>query len=63
MRLLLEDRGLFKIGEVVRETGERVLPTTDAIARLKRSGLIHELAGYLCASRTAAVSAKLWGAD
>lgn len=63
MRLLLEDRGLFKIGEIIKETGGRVLPATDAVARLKRGGLIHEFAGFICASRAAVVSANLWGDD
>ena len=60
MRLLLEDRGLFTPGEIVKETGGKVLPAADAIARLKRAGLIHEFAGFICASRAAVVSADLW---
>jgi hypothetical protein len=60
MRLLLEDRGLFTRGEVIKETGDRVLPAADAIDRLKRGGQIHEFAGFICASRAAVVSADLW---
>jgi hypothetical protein len=61
MHLLLEDRGLFTVGEVVNETGGKVLPAADAIARLKRAGLVHEFGSFVFASRAAVVSAELWG--
>lgn len=61
MRLLLEDRGLFTTGEIVKETGGKVLPAAAAIARLKRAGLVHEFGSYVFASRAAVVSADLWG--
>lgn len=60
MALLLEDRGLFQVGEVVREVGGSVVLTADAIARLKRGGMIHEFGGFVFASRAAVVSADLW---
>lgn len=60
MRLLLEDRGLFTLGEVVHETGRKVLPVTDAIKRLAQAGLVHELGTCVFASRVAVVSAELW---
>lgn len=61
MRLLLEDRGLFKVGEIVKAVGGRTLATTDAIARLERGGLIHDtFDGCVFASRAAVVSADLW---
>lgn len=61
MSLLLEDRGLFTLGEVVHETGKTVLAVTDAITRLKRAGLVHETGACVFASRVAVVSAGLWG--
>ena len=60
MALLLEDRGMFIIGEVVKEVGGATLTTADAIARLKRGGLIHECGGFIFASRSAVVAANLW---
>jgi hypothetical protein len=61
MALLLEDRGHFQIGEVVKAVGGRTLATTDAIARLKPGGLIHDtFDGFIFASRAAVVRANLW---
>jgi hypothetical protein len=60
MRLLLEDRGLFTTGEIIKETGGKVIPAADAIARLKRAGLVHEFGSYVFASRSAVISADLW---
>ena len=60
MRLLLEDRGLFTTGEIIKETGGKVLPAADAIERLQRGGMIHEFAGFVFASRSGVVSADLW---
>jgi len=60
MRLHLEDRGLFMTGEIVKETGGKVLPAADAVARLKRAGLVHEFGSYVFASRAAVVSSDLW---
>jgi hypothetical protein len=61
MRLLLEDRGLFTLGEIVHETGRKVLPVTDAITRLQRAGMVHEVSTCVFASRAAVVGAELWG--
>ena len=61
MRLLLEDRGLFQFGEVTKAIGGRTLATADAIARLKRGGLVHECFGFVFASRAAVVAVDLWG--
>lgn len=61
MLLLLEDRGLFTLGEIVHEMGGKVLPITDPIERLKRAGLVHETGTCVFASRAAVISADLWG--
>lgn len=61
MRLLLEDRGLFSLREIVGETGGKVLGVTDAISRLKGAGMIGETGCYVFATRVAVVSADLWG--
>lgn len=60
MRLLLEDRGLFTLGEIVKETGKRVMQVTDAITRLQRAGQLHEVSTCVFASRVAVLSADLW---
>lgn len=38
MRLLLEDRGLFSLREIVGETGLKLIAVNDAIRRLKGAG-------------------------
>jgi hypothetical protein len=62
MRLLLEERGPFQVGEVATAVSGAIA-AEDAIARLKRGGLIHECDGFIFASRAAVVSADLWGND
>lgn len=61
MRLLVEDRGMFRFGEVADAVGGATLAVGDAINRLKRGGMIHECWGFMFASRAAVVSAELWG--
>lgn len=61
MELLLEDRGLFEVGEISTVLGGPVSTATDAVARLKQGGLIHECSGFVFASRSAVVSAAIWG--
>jgi len=61
MRLLLEDRGLFSLREIVGETGGPLLPVKDALARLKGAGMIEEVGLFVFATRVAVVSADLWG--
>jgi hypothetical protein len=61
MRLLLEDRGLFCLREIVGETGYKMIQVVDAIRRLKGAGMIGETGCYVFATRVAVVSADLWG--
>jgi len=61
MRLLLEDRGLFSLREIVGETGCKMIAVVDAIRRLKGAGMTEEIGCFVFATRVAVVSADLWG--
>lgn len=60
MGLLVEDRGLWAIGEVERMIGNQ-LAVADGLARLRRGGLVHQCGDFVFASRTALEAAELWG--
>lgn len=60
MGLLVEDGGLWAIGEVERIIGNR-LAAADGLARLRRGGLVHQCGDFVFASRTALEAAELWG--
>jgi hypothetical protein len=58
--LLVEDRGLWSTGEMQRVIGDKIA-TADSLARLRRSGLVHQCGDFVFASRTALEAADLWG--
>ena len=58
--LLVEDRGLWAIGEVERMIGNEIA-TADGLARLRRGGLVHQCGDFVFATRTALEAADLWG--
>jgi hypothetical protein len=60
MGLLVEDRGLWSIGEMQRVIGDEIA-ATDSLARLQRGGLVHRCGDFVFASRTALEAAALWG--
>lgn len=60
MGLLVEDRSLWAISEVERMIGNQ-LAAADGLARLRRSGLVHQCGEFVFASRAALEAADLWG--
>lgn len=58
--LLVEDRGLWSTDEVARTIGNEIA-TADALARLRRGGLVHQCGDFVFASRSALEAAELWG--
>lgn len=49
---------LLSVDEVAREVGDQ-LATTDALARLRGAGLVHELGGFVWPARAAARAKEL----
>lgn len=56
--LLIDHPGLWSVGEVERELGDRIA-AQDGLARLSRAGLVHRLDGFVCASRSAVCARAL----
>jgi hypothetical protein len=64
LRLLLsgQARELWSIEELVREIGDEIT-TIDSLDRLKSSGLVHRLDGFVLATRAAARADELAHGD
>jgi hypothetical protein len=58
--LLVQDRGLWAVGEVQRAIGNEIA-AADGLARLRRGGLVHQCGDFVFASRSALEAADIWG--